>query len=113
MLSTFAICLGLTILLETSFALFAGVRGGKNFLIIVLIQVITNPLVVLSFLWIGSHFHWPGYAYELPIETLVVIVEALYYRKYLKCIKRPFSFSLAANYFSYSFGIILHSFGIW
>ncbi len=106
-------CLAATILLETLFALFVGVRGRKNLLTVVLVQVITNPCVVLTMMWCMTHLSWHHAWYELPIEALVVIVEWLIYKKFVKDIKRPFAFSLAANYFSYSFGIVLGYFGIY
>lgn len=111
---TFGVCLGLTILLETAFALFVGIRGRKNLLLVVLVQIITNPLAVLAMLWFGTYYYnWPVYAYQLPIEAIVVVVEWLFYRKYLNAVKRPFALSLAANYFSYSFGFILSGFGFY
>ncbi len=113
LIKTFSICLGLTILLELSFALFFGIRGKKNILLVILVQIVTNPCVVFLILWCMSHLQWPQYAYELPIEAVVVIVEGLFYKKYMPDLKRPFSFSLAANYFSYSFGFILTVFNFW
>ena len=110
---TFAFCLGLTILLETIFALFVGVRGRKNILLVMLVQVVTNPCCVLAMMWCHAHLNWPLYAYALPIESCVVVVEWLFYRKYLTGIQRKFSFALAANYFSYSFGFILSGFGFY
>ena len=95
------------------FALFAGVRGRRNLLTVVLVQVMTNPCVVLLMMWCMSHLTWHHALYELPIETVVVIVEWLIYKKFVKDIKRPFAFSLAANYFSYSFGIMLGYFDIY
>ena len=108
-----AFCLGLTILLETAFAIFAGVRGRKNLLTVVLVQVMTNPCVVLLMYWCMTHLSWHHALYELPIETVVVIVEGLIYKMFVKDIKRPFAFSLVANYFSYSFGILMGYFGIY
>ena len=113
LIKTFAICLGLTILLELSFALFFGIRGMKKLLLVILIQVVTNPCVVFLILWCMYHLEWPRYAYELPIEAVVVVVEGLFYKKYMPDLKRPFAFSLAANYFSYSFGFILSGFNLW
>ncbi len=106
-----AFCLGCTILLETSFALFAGIRGRKNLLTVVLAQIITNPAVVLLMLWCGMNLRWHHAMYELPIESAVVVVEWLLYKNFLRDLKRPFAFSLAANYFSYSFGIVLSYLG--
>ena len=113
LIKTLAFCLGLTILLETAFALFAGIRGRKNLLTVVLVQVITNPCVVLLILWCMTHLSWHRALFELPIEAVVVVAEWIIYKKFLKDLKRPFAFSLAANYFSYTFGIVLGYFGIY
>ena len=102
----------MTIVLETGFALVAGIRGRKNLLTVVLVQIITNPCVVLCMMWCMTHLRIHYALYELPIESLVVLVEWLIYKKYLKSLKRPFIYSLASNYFSYSFGIVLGYFGV-
>ena len=107
-----AYCLCMTILLETAFALFAGIRGRKNLITVVLVQIITNPCVVLLMLWCGTHLRCHHAMYEIPIEFAVVVVEWLIYKKCLRDLKRPFAFSLAANYFSYSFGIVMSYFGL-
>ena len=112
LLLTMAYCLGLTILLETGFALFVGIRGRKNLLTVILTQVITNPCAVLGMLWCGTHLSCHYALYELPIEALVVLVEWLIYRKYLNSLNRPFAYALASNYFSYSFGIVIGYFGV-
>ena len=112
LIKTLIYCLTLTILLETLFAVFVGIRGRKNLLTVILVQVVTNPCAVLGMLWFMSHVHWYHALYELPIEALVVLTEWLIHRKFLKDIKRPFAFSLAANYFSFSFGIVLNYFNL-
>lgn len=113
MVKTFAVCLGMSILLEMGVALLAGIRGRKNLLIVALVQIMTNPLAVLAMLWCMFNLRWHHAAYELSIECVVVIVEWLIYKKFLTSLKRPFVFSLAANYFSYSFGIVLNYYGVY
>ena len=112
LLKTAAYCLVMTILLEMAFALFVGIRGRKNLLIVLLVQVLTNPCAVFGMVWFMSRTNVHYVVYELLIESLVVIVEWLIYRKMIKDLKRPLAFSLAANYFSYSFGIVLGYYGI-
>ena len=106
-LHTFALYLGLAIVLEVGCALFVGIRNINKLMIIALVQVVTNPPVNLIALYIMMHdYHtWPIWTWHIPLEIIVFIIEGAIYKKYLN-ISRPFSFSLTANYFSYSFPII-------
>ena len=43
-------CLFLTILIETIFSFFIGLRKKKDIINVILVNVITNPIVVINFL---------------------------------------------------------------
>lgn len=102
----------LTVLLEGLFGVIWGVRGGRNYIIMLLANVMTNPLVNV----IHSFF-----AYELRLgvvamalitavlEIAAVIAEWLVYKSRTD-IKKPFLFSLCANGFSFLCGIIINIF---
>ncbi len=107
---TLAFYLFLTIILEGSFALFVGIRKKQPLIVIVLTQMMTNPLLNLIGFYIYAHFTWP-ITWQIPAELIVVLVEGMIYKKYTE-ISRPFAFSLSANYFSYTFGILLYYFSI-
>ncbi len=100
----------LTIVLEVIFALFVGIRKKQQLLVITLTQVITNPLLNLLGLYIFSYYNWP-ITWQIPAEIIVVLVEGVIYKKCTD-MSRPFAFSLAANYFSYTFGVLLYYFHI-
>ena len=93
--------LGLTEINECAFALSTGKRG-KALLLCALVNLITNPPVVLL------HSFLPGG--WLPVATLelgAMAAEGLLYR-YSCLYERPFRFSLIANTLSFSLGFVLN-----
>lgn len=92
-------CLLLTIIIELVLALILGVRDKKDILNIILVNVITNPIVVMSQILLYLKF---GYKIEIIgliiLEILVVPVEGLIYKKVLKYKKiNPILLSLILN----------------
>lgn len=98
-LSTFAVSLGLTLLLEVPFAWVWGLRSRHNLTVAVLANGLTNPAVVL--------LHGLG-APVLPLEAAAVAVEALYYRACGESVRCPLLLALCANGWSYSIGAALN-----
>jgi len=96
--STFAISLGLTLLLELPLAVLWGVRRHRDIQLAVLVNVLTNPAVVLL-CGLGCPV--------LPLEAAAVAVEGICYRACGEDIRRPYLLSLCANVFSYSIGLVL------
>lgn len=99
-LSTFAISLGLTLLLELPFVYLWGLRSRHNLKLAVLVNVLTNPAVVL--------LHGL-YVPVLPLETAAIAVEGICYRMRGEDLRRPFLLALCANVFSYSVGLVLNT----
>ena len=91
----------LTLALEGIFALLWGVRGLKNFLVLLLCNTLTNPPVVLTCFFYG------GLPLQIALEIAVVAVEGLVYR-FCSDLRRPFLFSLCCNAFSYLAGMLLN-----
>lgn len=107
-----AICLAATITIELLFALAFGVRK-KNLGIVVLAQIITNPLVVLisNFTLYSSGFS-AYYVSMAILEVIAFIAEGLIYTSFFeKNINRnkmnPFLLSLLLNLFSFLIGMFL------
>ena len=75
-------CLLLTVIIELIIALILGVRNKKDIINIILVNVITNPIVVMSQTLLYIKF---GYNIEMIgiaiLEVLVVLVEGLIYKK--------------------------------
>ena len=97
--STFAISLGLTLLLELPVVYLWGVRKRRDLMVAVLVNVLTNPAVVL--------LHGLGCP-ALPLEIAAIAAEALCYRACGEEIRRPYLLSLCANVFSYGMGLVLN-----
>ena len=69
-LEMFGISLALTLLLELLIGLCFGYRSGKLLLLVLLVNVLTNPGAVL--------LHWLGIP-QIPIEIVVVFLETIIY----------------------------------
>ena len=108
LLKMFSISLLLTLVLECLFAFLWGLRGKKAFLLVTLVNIVTNPAAVLTY-WLYSMYYGKALlVVQVGIEILVVTVEALIYRSFAKKesfgLKRPILFAMLANVFSW--GII-------
>jgi hypothetical protein len=102
-----AISLFLTIILETGFFLLIGKRNKKDLLLVVMVNILTNPVVVLSYWLVALYTNWGLLWVKAALELLAISVEGLYYKKYAQELRRPFLFSLAANAVSFGIGEIL------
>lgn len=104
-------CLLLTILIETVFAFILGIRKKKDYINIILVNVLTNPLVAsLTFacnIFCGLNAR---NVLEMILEILVVITEGIVYYKYFNYKKiNPFIVAILLNMMSYGLGIVLNS----
>ena len=99
------LCLALTIAIEAAFAFFFGVRSGYGQLVVLLANVVTNPLLN-SILTVVSFYLSPSYydIFLVPLEILVVIVEGWIYKKTIQLDMNPFLFSLLLNACSLGIG---------
>jgi len=107
LIRSLAVSLALTLIIEAGFFLLVGKRNKKDLLLLVLVNVITNPLVVLIstlMRWFTSVDPW---VVTIVLESGAVLTEGLFYRHYGKSFKRPLLFSLAANACSYGIGLLL------
>ena len=104
-ISNFIICLILTVIIEAGFSFLLGVRTGYGQLIVLIVNVITNPilnsiLTVVSFYMPRSFYYY----FLIPLEILVVVAEGLIYKKSLPLKINPFIFSIILNSCSYFIG---------
>ena len=102
MLRSLALSLTATWTLELAFALVAGIRNKKDLLLILCVNLITNPAVV--YLALTFHFSFPAWLWVFALESAAVLIEGLYYRSYALTIQHPWLFAIAANVFSYMIG---------
>ncbi len=111
----------LAVVIELSLAYALGVRGKRNFGVMLNVNCITNPIIVtLAFLMIqalGNGFLTR--LLELPLEAIVVFVEGVVYARGLRSTEaddsgkrevlpmNPFWLSLILNAVSYGVGVLL------
>ena len=105
-----AVSLVLTLVLESSFFLLIGKRNRKDLLLLLLVNIITNPVVVLTYNILVFNIGLNWILVIIPLEILAVLTEGFYYKNYGCDFKRPYLFSLSANAFSYFSGLILQTF---
>ena len=107
MVWSLAVSLILTILFETGFFLLIGKRNKKDLLLVILVNIITNPVVVLSYLLALLYTDWDHVLIIAPLELFAVLTEGFYYSKYGQDFRRPYIFSALANLFSFGAGVLL------
>lgn len=104
---SFFSCLCITIIVELVIGFFCGVRKKKDILLIILVNIITNPMVVfvVNLFKIFS----PRYVIVILIvlEVSAFVIEGIIYKKYLKKDTNPFFLSLVANFSSYLGGKLI------
>lgn len=106
-IEVFGVSLLLTCLIELVIAGLFGLHTKKTLILVILVNVLTNPPAVLVCRLGSSCF--PELAVQLVTESLVVITEALIYRNFAKelpQIRRPFLLSLTANTVSWMIGVL-------
>jgi len=110
MLSSLALSLLLTLLFEVLFALAWGLHGKRELAIVVLVNILTNPAVVLLYTFSVSLWGINPVVATLILECMAVVVEWLYYRSCSYQLKRPLIFAFLANAISYSAGHLIQLF---
>ena len=107
LLPALGVSLLLTLVLEGVFGLIWGVKGWKDWLLLLLVNVVTNPIVVTLHYCVSSFW-----GFTLVLELAAVTAEWLAYRKWGKTTRPAFLFALCANVFSYFSGLLINYF-IW
>lgn len=102
LLIRFILSLLLTIIIEVAVA-FAFRIKGKDLLLVILVNVLTNPVAVLLSVLTGDKK-----CVQLLIELVVIFTEGCYYKKYSAKLKHGLLFSATANGISYSLGILIN-----
>ena len=105
-MTVFAVSLGLTLLLELPVAYCWGLRSRHDLTVAVLVNVLTNPAVVLLN---GLLSATPWWAVQLLLEAAAIAVEGFCYRHCGENIRRPYLLSLCANCISYGAGLVLNA----
>ncbi|MCL2323385.1 MAG: hypothetical protein FWC47_14935 [Oscillospiraceae bacterium] len=109
LISALAISLILTEVFEIGFFFLIGKRNKKDMMLLVLVNVLTNPAVVLIYWMVFLYTDWNTVVTKILLEVSVVLIEGYYYKKFGQDFKHPFIFSAAANGFSYGMGVLLNN----
>lgn len=99
-------CLTATILIECIVAILLKIRSKKDFLNIILANIMTNPLVVSIPVYFNILYgiHLRNVSYYI-LEIYAVITEAIIYKKFLKYNRiNPFIISIILNGISFVLG---------
>jgi len=110
LLIALAFSLAMTLSFEIAFFLITGKRNKKDLLLVVMVNILTNPVVVLAY-WLAYFYtNWNTIIVLIPLEIFAVLTEGVYYNKYGQSFKRPFIFALSANAFSFAIGFLIQRF---
>lgn len=99
----------LTLIAELSGALLLGIRDKKDLLLIAIVNIVTNPPLVLIlnivYIYYREYFN---VIWVVALELLAWWGEGIIYKQYLQFrSKNPFALSLLLNGLSYFGGLIL------
>lgn len=105
------ICLIITLVLETLAAFILRVKDKKDYLNIVLVNFLTNPLLVSITIAVQIFYRKYYFTILVILEIIAVLVEGFIYKKYLKFkVLNPFFLSLVLNCSSYFIGQFINLF---
>ena len=107
LLASLGFSLALTLAFEAGFFLLIGKRNKRDLLLLILVNVLTNPIVVLTFSLAVLYTGLNGYIILIPLELFAILAEGYYYKKYGESFRRPYLFSLAANMVSFWAGELI------
>lgn len=102
------ISLMMTLALELPFCIAMKVRRKKDLLLAVLVNVLTNPFVVLTYHLTSFYTNWNRVMVVGILEVGAVVVEGVCYQKFGDKIKHPYALAIGANLFSYFTGLLIN-----
>lgn len=107
MLTELLLSLALTLILEGVYSLLWRLKSRRDWLLLLLVNVVTNPIVVTLYRLVSAHW-----LFVAVLEVSAVLGEWLAYRRWGRDTRPAFLFSLCANCFSFFGGLLLNYF-IW
>lgn len=104
------ICLSSTIMIELIMSLLLGMRNKKDILNVILVNIMTNPLVVSILMYITYNRLFNTTISIIILEILVILTEGFTYKKVLTFDKiNPYVLSLILNISSYFISGLLNN----
>ena len=110
MVRALLLSLALTLAIEVPIAWLLGLRSLSMLRLAVLVNCLTNPLVVYAY-WLLAPAA-TSIAVWLPLEAAAVLTEGALYRACGAPVRHPFLFSLLLNALSYTLGVLIQYGGI-
>jgi len=108
----FGVSLGLTLLLELGCAFYLGIRRKKEYLLVILVNILTNPPAVLLYWIYRNYFLGNSMFIQILLEFIVVFAEAWIYYSFAReekwRIKRPILLAVVSNVMSWGTGLLLN-----
>ncbi len=103
-------CLLCTIVIEVLFAFIFGIRDKKDIVNVILVNIVTNPIVVSVPVYVMIHYGMQArYVVLIILELLTVLSEGFIYYKVIKFKKiNPFILALLLNLASYLIGEVIN-----
>ena len=108
MLTVLAVSLLLTLVFEEGFALVWGLRNKRELGLVALVNILTNPPVVLLYYTATGPLHRNAIPVTIVLEAAAILVEWRCYRAFSDQVKHPFLFALLVNLFSYGAGCVIN-----
>lgn len=103
-------CLLITIIIEVLISILLGLRK-KDILNVILVNIVTNPLVVSIPVLINIEYGlFERHISLVILEVFALLFEFIIYKKYLNNKFKPFLLSLILNFSSYFVGEIINLF---
>lgn len=107
LLAALAFSLFLTLVLELGLFWLTGKRDKKDLLLVCLVNILTNPAVVLLYWLVALYTKLNNVIVVIVLELCAIVVEGYYYRNYGQEFPHPYGFSLAANIVSFGIGLLI------
>lgn len=101
------VSLGMTVVLEEGFGWMVGVRNRWDMALIALVNLLTNPVVVLIYHLNGIYGGMNPACTAVLLEMGAIAAEGMCYRAAAGGIRHPWLFSAGANLFSYTAGLVI------
>ncbi len=109
LLYSLGMSLFLTLVLEWFIGYLCGIRDKMDFVLLTLVNILTNPLVVMSYYLVVHYSHMNRIVIIVVLEVMAILTEGYYYKTYGKTFSRPLLFALSANSFSFCIGQLLNT----
>lgn len=105
MVKVLLLSLAATEIFELIFAFTFGVRSRRDFALVLLVNLLTNPAVVLTYSILMRRQLVDPISATILLELLAIAVEAICYKLSGDKISHPVLFSAGANFFSFAMGM--------